>query len=433
MGEWMGRQWIFLGGTALLLIGYFMGQSSGPAAIEFPDPGAARNALEMERAVTDALREPRAFPRASTLIRLFEGLTIENVEGASQAISARAGGWDPVDLQLFLTAWVHLDPVSAMRTVESWPIKSRREIGLKISVREWAASGHELEAVGYVQSIKDPANKAMAAGPLVRGWALGGDVAGALALAHRMWMASEKLDVVDGLVRGVLQVAGPNGVLEMMRGIDPLGPGSGDFEHRLVLVALNLAGREDPPAAAAAYSELVREGTPDWMRGSLNRLAGLWRNDDPEAALEWLLAQESGGERSKALKETVGTWANRDFEAAWGWYQKARGPFQPDAGLSADDSSLLTGIIRRMSRNDPALAAQWVVRVHEGRDRMFMMTRVANFWAREDAVAAQHWVDGLRLSDSDKQKLRETIVAAEANANSEERAKAAAREARIDD
>ena len=429
----MERRWVLLGGAGLLLLGFFLGRSSGPAAIKFPDPQLARDAEEMEKAVGAALREPRAFPRSSALIRLFEGLSLDNVEGASRAISARAGGWDPVNLQLFLTAWVHLDPLSAIRTVESWPIKSRREIGLKIAVREWAASGRELEAVSYVQSIKNPSTRTMAAGPLLRGWALGGDIAGALALAHRLWARGEKLDVVDGLVRGVLQVRGPGGALALMRGVDRMGEGAGEFEQRLVRVTLNLAGREDPPAAAAAYTELVEAGTPGWLEGSLGRLAGLWRNEDLKAALDWLLDRRAGPERSKALKETVGTWANQDFEAAWEWFQADRGPFAEGIPLSSDDSSLLTGIVRRMARNDPPEAARWVIRIHEGPQRALMVKRVASFWSRLDSEAALAWIDGLGLSKSESAHLRDLVVRGAAAAEAEERVLGESRESRIDD
>jgi hypothetical protein len=405
----MERRWLFVGGTGLLLIGYFLGQSAGPTVVRFPDPGQARDAQEMERAVGEALKEPLAFPRSSALIRLFEGLSIENVEGASRAISARAGRWDPVDLQLFLAAWAQLDPASAVRTVERWPIKSRRHIGLKIAVREWAASGRAIEAVTYVQSIQDPLMQAMASGPLVRGWALGGDTAGAVALAHRLWTRGEKLDVVDGLIRGVLQVQGPEGALELMSSIDPMGPGAGGFEHRLASVTLNLVGRENPQAAAAAYAELVTDGRPAWLEGSLNRLAGLWRNEDPQGSLEWVLVQEPSPERSKALKETLGTWANRDFDAAWAWFETNRSPLPEAGGLFSDNASLLTGLVRRMARDQPPEAARWAIRLPEGPDRTASIRRIAHFWAREDARKARSWLEGLGLPQSQLVELRAVV------------------------
>ncbi|MBY0401775.1 hypothetical protein K2X89_15895, partial [Myxococcota bacterium] len=184
----MGRSgWIFA--AALALVAFSIGKGLGPAPIGFPDPSEARSADEMEAAVGEALAEPRAFPRTSALIRLYEGLSAANVEGAARAVEARAGEYDPVDLQLFLTAWTHLDPAAAMRAVQAWPIRSRRELGIRVVMREWAASGRQIEAGGYFDSLTDPTQRELAAGPLVRGWALAGDAEGALALALRFWEA----------------------------------------------------------------------------------------------------------------------------------------------------------------------------------------------------------------------------------------------------
>ena len=404
----MQRGSIWLGGTGFLLLGYFLGHATGgPTELAFPDPEEARDAAQMERAVDEALVEPRAFPRAGRLIRLFEGLSTDNVQGAARSVAARAGGWDPVDLQLFLTAWVHLDPLGAVREVEGWPIRSRRELGLKIVVREWAASGRGLEAAGYLQSISDPETFAVAAGPLVRGWALAGETQSALGLAHRLWNTGQKLDVVDGFVRGTIHAKGPDAALSMVSEIDPFGEGAGEFEYRLARVTLNLAGREDPPAAAEAYAELTQAGTPDWLAGSLDRMASLLRNEDPLAALEWLLQREASAERKKSLSETMATWAIRDFETAWNWFETERGPFDGTSELEPVTSTLLSGLIRKMARTRPAEAAQWVSRLDDPSDRQKMMIRVAHFWAKEDPTAAGAWIEGLGLPSAQTRQLEE--------------------------
>ena len=114
----------------------------------------------MEQEVAEALREVRAFPRTSRLIRLFEELTTENVAGAARAVGARTGAYDPVDLQLFLTAWAHLDPLAALREIQSWPIQARRNVGLRTVIREWAASGLTLEAGSFYDTLTDAEERA---------------------------------------------------------------------------------------------------------------------------------------------------------------------------------------------------------------------------------------------------------------------------------
>jgi len=401
----MGRTgWIVA--LAMAGAGFFIGRGLAPSTIAFPDPADGRSAEQMESEVARALHESRAFARASTLIRLFEGLTKENVEGAARAVRARSGEKDPVDLQLFLTAWAHLDARAAMQEVQSWPIQSRRELGIRIVIREWAASGRALEAGNYYESLTDPDQRALAAGPLVRGWVLGGDAEGALELARRFWEGEPRLDVIDALLQGTLHLEGADGVLALARELDPQAGGA--FEQRIALAALNLAGRENPVATAAYYDELTRNGPAPWLAGNLVRIAGLLRNEDPAAALAWLLPKPENVERARALTETTGTWAKRDLDAAWKWFEAhsavSIGGREP---LSATDSSLLAGLVRRMARIRPAEAAQWAVRLRPESDRVEMLRRVAYFWSASDPAAADRWLAGLELADAERALIDE--------------------------
>lgn len=397
-------------GVVCLLAGYFLGQSTGPAPVAFPDPAEARTAAEMEAAVDAALVEPRAFVRVGTLTRLFEGLSHENVDGAAAAITGRAGRWDPIDLQLFLAAWVQLDPESAVRNVEAWPIKSRRRIGLNVAVREWAASGEVIAAANYVQGIANADRRRTVSGPLVRGWALSGDFQGALNLAHRLYYGDDAKDVTEGFVRGVLQVGGPAPVLKIAGQV--AAQGDGPFEQRLVRVALNLAAREDAAAAAKVLSGITAgEPPPEWLQGHIDLLAGLWRNEDDRAALEWVLSEAPSEERQIALMETIGTWANRDYDGAWAWFEAQRGPFSIDDEdvLDETDSFLLSGLVQRLARRAPAEASRWVVRIRPGEVRNKLLNRVVRFWARTEGAAAAAWVEDLVIDPSTREEL-ETIM-----------------------
>jgi hypothetical protein len=395
-------------GVGLLVAGYFLGRSLGPPPVEFPDRNQIRSAAEMELAVDEALRIPRAFARTVTLVRLFEGLSADNVEGASRAVSSRSGRWDPIDLQLFLTAWVNLDPLAAMRAVEKWPIRSRRELGIKITIREWAASGGWLEAVDYLQTSLDPAARGIAAGPLVRGWALGGDFEGALGLARRLWASEDRVDVVDGYVRGVLHVGGPEGALEIARQIDPNG--QGEFEQRLARVTLDLTVREDPAAAARLYDLFVAEGTPEWLGGTLDRLVGIWRNDDSKAVLLWLIGLERSATSDAAIKRTVAEWGINDFNSAWSWFEAEHGPYDPEGLLRPTDSLLLSGLLPKMARTRPVEASDWVTRLQPGYDRDAMLRRITRFWSREDPAAASRWIEELTLPPAERHQLRAIIA-----------------------
>ena len=402
--------WAWGSSAVCLLAGYFLGQSIGPAPVEFPDPTEARTAAEMEAAVNEALIEPRAFVRVGTLTRLFEGLSLENVDGAASAITTRAGRWDPIDLQLFLAAWIQLDPEAAIRNVTAWPIKSRRAIGLNLAIREWAASGEGIAAANYAQGMLDEDTRSKLAGPLVRGWALSGDFQGALNLTHRLYHADEARDVVDGFVRGVLQVRGAAPILKIAQ--QAAAQGEGPFEQRLVRVALNLAAREDAVAASKTYSEITAGGPPpEYLKGHLDLLAGLRRNDDERGALTWVLSEAPGEERSIALTKTISTWATRDYDSAWTWFNEQRGPFSiDDTGvLEETDSVLLTGLVRKLARTSPPEASRWAMRIRPGGDRDKMLSRVVRLWSHQDKVAVAVWVDDLVI-DSPTREVLEGII-----------------------
>lgn len=402
------NRWGLIFAAGVALVAFHLGRTQSSAPVAFPDPSTARDAAEMEAEVARAIVEPRAFVRASTLIRLFESLTRENVEGAARAVTSRAAENDPVDLQLFLTAWAHLDPVGAIQEVQGWPIRSRREQGLRIVMREWAASGDRLAAGNYFDSVADESQRAILAAPLVRGWALSGDGSGALALAGRFFAVSPSADVIEAAVRGVLHSEGPAGAFALARSLDPEAGGS--FAQNVIRTTLDLAGREDPRAAADYYDELIGADSvpPDWASGSLVRIAGLIRNDDPRAALDWLLPKPDQPEKSRALTETMGTWAKRDFDAAWSWFdQNCPAARHSELALSPTESAILAGLVRRYARIRPAEAAPWAIRLRPGAQRVEMLRRVAYFWSATHAAEVDAWIESLALEPPERAQVRE--------------------------
>lgn len=398
-----------LAGLVGVVFGFLVGRSSGPAPVGFPEPDQGRSAEEMEQRVAEALAEPRAFVRSVTLGRLYEGLTPENAVGAARAVSQRAGRADPVDLQIFLGAWALVDPVAAMQEVRSWPVRSRRNSGIATVMREWAAGGDRIAAANYYQTITDEETLETAAAPLVRGWAMAGDVDGALDLARRFWSQSKRLDVVDGLVRGILNTRGPTALFEFVRGVG--GHGSDAFHQRLVRVSLNLGGREDPVSAVALYEAVSAGGHPDWLAGALDRVAGDWRNHDPRAALEWLVTRPESRERSEALTETMATWAIRDYDSAWAWLS-ARG-LEPTAlePLDATDSAIVAGILQRTARVAPEEASRWIARLPRSAPaRLALTRRVAHFWAMRDLASATRWIDSLALQPAERAAVEQSAA-----------------------
>lgn len=396
---------------ALLALGFVLGLGVALMVRPSSDRTEVGTSDEMERAVRDAMREVSAFDRSRTLSQVLAGLNAGNVDGAVRGMRSDSDHLEPIDMQLLLSAWTRFDAFGALSAAERWPSKSGREIGMRMVMREWAASGRVLDAVNYYQTLQDPETRAMLAGPLLRGWAMSGDFDGALERARRIWELGEAEDSVDGFVRGALTALGPEALLERISSLQDAG--SGDFEQRLMRSTLNLSAREVPAAAAGVYSELAGETLPDWLHGAMKVIALSWAENDPRAAIEWLLTQSDRAERTVALKEIMRSWTLRDLDAAWGWWL-AENEESDAQGIenAVLRSILLAPALRSMAEFRPVEASKWVEQVTKPAARMVLIQRIAHFWTLRDPDPAQVWVDGLGLSDEDAARVAETIARA---------------------
>jgi len=394
--------------TGMLVLGFLLGLGSASMLGPSFDPDKERTASEMEQAVGSAMNETSAFSRSWKLSRLFAGLDAENVEGAARGMRTRSEFLDPVDLQLFLSAWTRFDGLSAMGEAESWPSEVGREIGMRIVMREWAASGQVLEAGLYYQSLESNEMKAIVAGPLIRGWALSGDIEGALKRVRMFWDHGDPVNTVDGFVRGALNSVGAGDLIERIMALEPSRGGA--FEHRLMRVTLSLGARENLDAASAAYVRLEGDSPPDWLHGALKTIAGPWAETDPRGAIEWLLERADRPERTILLKETMRSWSIEDLDGAWEWWGEETEQSEAFETRGRTISRLLPTILRRMARVRPVEACKWVEQIEKPAAREHLILRIAYFWAFRSPIDAQAWIDALELPESLSAKAREAIA-----------------------
>ncbi len=396
--------------AALLVLGFFLGLYSGRWMGPMQGSGADLNASEMEEAVRSAMLKIGTFDRSTALGKALAGLDAENVKGAARGMRTRSEYLDPIDLQLFLSAWTRFDPAAAMYEADSWPSKTGREIGLRIVMREWAASGRVIEAGSYYESIDNLAAKSIVAGPLIRGWALSGDIEGALMRVRLLWEQGEPVNTVDGFVRGALSSVGPTELIERVLALDPNH--GGEFERRLMRLSFKLGARENPRAAAVAYVRLENDPPPEWLKGVLQKITGPWAESEPATAIEWLLERVDTPERNLALKETMRIWAVRDFDDAWNWWraQDQRRDLAVEEGGGLLRTILLPPLLRRMARVRPVEASEWVEEVEQSVAREALILRIAYFWAYRDRLQAERWIEGLGLSESLSENAAEAIA-----------------------
>ena len=270
-------------GVVAGIAGFLIGRSIGPAPIEFSDPSDAPDARSMERAVREALAEPRAFPRTVALSQLMQKLSAENVDGARAVFDEKIAIAQSQDAQIFLAAWTHLDPYSAFDATLGWKSDKRREYGVGVIVREWAASGKAVEALTYLRQEADVETAKHAVIPLIRGWAQSGDIGGATRLAVDLARTGgEYPGLEEGLVRGVL---GSKRVEETIRWAEDLAArDDSELGPAILQTSLLLVAAQAPERAIRWYEALEPRS---WTQPILPTITGHWVDEDPRAAMTW--------------------------------------------------------------------------------------------------------------------------------------------------
>jgi hypothetical protein len=183
----------------------------------------------------------------------------------------------------------------------------------------------------------------------------------------------------------------------------------GEFEQRLMRVALNLGARESPLAASQAYADLEGSQPPPWLHGALLNIAHPWSETEPAAAIEWLLERTPSRERTLALKETMRGWALVDLDAAWTWWSTRTDWTTALPGDESPRSIVLTALLRRMAQVRPAEAARWIETVERTAPRRTLILRIAHFWALRRPAQAMSWIEGLTLPDDLSTQAMEAI------------------------
>lgn len=134
-----------------------------------------------------------------------------------------------------------------------------------------------------------------------------------------------------------------------------------------------------------------------------------WAGNDPEAAAAWAAAQPRTNKSRMALMETaVAVWWERDYLAAVDWLMTLREPDEQiqllsgleyvretaDVPVHADDPAVVREVSQRAGK-DVNAAAEWVVALPEGRDRLTAIKYLAEEWSTRDMRSAMAWAHSL--------------------------------------
>jgi hypothetical protein len=138
----------------------------------------------------------------------------------------------------------------------------------------------------------------------------------------------------------------------------------------------------------------------DYAEGAAEIIAGRWASVDPQAALEWLLAQPRDTERDRAVADAFAQWLAFARAPAEGWLRAAA----PAEGL---DEAVRVLVRRAHQQGSLEGAVGWAQRIHDAELRDEVVVALGRAWLRRDPVAASRWLDRSELPDALRAAIRD--------------------------
>ena len=197
--------------------------------------------------------------------------------------------------------------------------------------------------------------------------------------------------------------------------------------------------RERGQALGAVFEEVASHGpevAKNWVNeltderlkaGAAARLARTLAAEDPRAAAEW--ASSLGPEvMNRAAGEIVDRWANDDLSAARNWVEgqpveviAAAGPNLIDEMIHPEDiasasnwlsqfegnpefDSTIRSFVWNSVREEPATAANWIMKMSDERARNGTFHRILGRWMKKDRAGALDYITNNPVPESIKRR-----------------------------
>jgi hypothetical protein len=357
--------------VAALGLGWYLGATFGLPGPFIGSPEAAAQELR------SVLRDPDPLRRASRMERLFARLDVENLPGAIEVYREEALRGEMLGAMRFMGRWSELDREGLVEALGGWPHEQSQAQGFGWAVYRVALDEGVPAAVRFYGKI--PPKLSFTA----RHWLVDGAVeAGDLSALHE-WAASQSEveerrrlagTIVTRLLRDGTEVA--TGWFESI-------PENAENHFKQLAFGLLLERlvRLDP-AFALNYWE-TRADRP-WAQRTAIPMGVAWVDDDPDAAIAWVMSQPAGDERNRLLYAVVERWSLSDDRAAVRWLEAL--PPSPE----------LDGMYGRFARSftikNPELAATLLSRISESEARVEALTPFARYWFRRRPDELRAWL-----------------------------------------
>jgi len=350
---------------------------------------------DLGAAIRAALGEGDVLERSGRMTSLLEHLDPGNLPQVLAVYDPMLPVVGESDIRPFVAAWTRFDPAGALDHTLAWPFRTRREIGVVAAIESWAQRDPSAARLAYERIVAEHRDlRPRLFEALLAGWVHSGrdGLDGYLAeLPPASWEAATGIAVGALVRRGGAEAAlGWADRVLRNEAYDAKLKGS-TFRHATRSVA-----RSDPERAAAwALSHAGSEYADDGPR----IVAEQWGGRDGRAAIEWVRKLEAGKPREQAVREAFLQWSKSDPAGAQAWLASE--------SLTEFHDPALNVYARRLADRAPQEAVGWCERMLDAEWRRSCLKAAATQWYRQDAVAAEAWLQASALDEGARQQVRE--------------------------
>ncbi len=373
--------------AAAAVAGFALGRATRPSQV-VPAPAELAASLRAALGEGDSLER---LQRTTALLEHLDPGNLVEVAAVYDQMRPVIGEWE---LRPFVAAWARLDPGEAFDHALRWPARGRREVGAEAALEAWATLDPTEARQTYEKAIEQHASlRAELLRGLVTGWARSG--AGLGGLDGFLVLSDKRDEALGAVVRELMRSGGADATQAWAEPILRDGSDRPRFKRSLFRIALRAVARWDPERAAAWAAE---HAGSDYAEGGPLVVAGQWARRDGAATMAWLRQLPAGESRDRGVHRAFAQWFRADPAAARAWLDSE--------SLEAFHAPALASYAEKRVEEAPEEAFAWCERIADAERSRRCVQDVASRWYRQDAAAAEVWLEQSPLDEEARNAVR---------------------------
>ena len=350
--------------------------------------------------------------RIAALLDFAENLSADQIPETLKNIRLSSPHWDPeakMIAHLLLTRWAMDDPEAALASLKG--IDLLKFGADPVSVLSGVSATNPDLAIAWLDDPSNPMVKfpfmgQILAGSISKEW-VRSDPDAALKWAKSL-PDSQKTGALTGVL-GTLASTDPAKAATLALDLKP----GGSRDHLIgeiasswakqspeeaMVWAATLSGKDRERALKSGLNELARSDTqsavsfveglePDEQGAYLESVSGPWAGKEPDKAADWVMDRAAESDAKDAAGRALGgilwQWTTQDPEAAGNWLNaQEKGPELDGA---------ITGLAGAAFDEDPEASLSWATQISDDGLRGISLAVGLGTWMSRDAEAAKTW------------------------------------------